>query len=86
MKLRCVKGNIGIDGVRYSVGDVFDAADDIVDTLVDGKWAVVDTEPMDMAVDAVPSPDHASHFADVDDEAEEVMEEPVKPKRGRPRK
>lgn len=67
--LRCVKGNIGLDGVRYSIGDVFDADDNVADALINGNFAeevVADTPVKESVIDDNPD-----------------LKEPVKPKRGR---
>lgn len=83
MMLRCVKGNIGLDGVRYSIGDVFDVDNDCVaDTLIDGTWAVVDgVTTIETDVDVDTEPDTAEEESDDD-----VVKESEKPKRGRPKK
>lgn len=81
MKLRCVKGNIGLDGVRYSIGDVFDADDGIVsDALINGNFAEMVVEP-EKVVD--PVTEDAVVDEVVEPEPEEVVDKPPAPKRGR---
>ena len=101
-RMRCVKGSIGLDGVIYSVGQVFDVDDvEVSISLIRGGWVEVgDTEPVvdevvedvdvadvDVAdVDVAEASEHATHFGD--DEVVEVAEDvqKPKPKRGRPAK
>jgi hypothetical protein len=93
MMLRCVKGNIGLDGVRYSIGDVFDVDDDsIADTLIGGKWAVADgvaTIETDVNMDTEPDTvEEESDESDIptEESGNDVVKEPEKPKRGRQKK
>lgn len=64
MKVKCTTGHIGLGGVIYSTGDVFDVEDEVVvKSLVDGgdAEAVIDAtinEP-DGVVDKSETPDPA---------------------------
>lgn len=63
MKLRCTTGHIGIGGVSYATGDVFDVDDDVVaKSLVDGGDAEEVTD--------VPAPSEPEPVAERNDGAD----------------
>ena len=73
------------DDAMYRRGDVVDFPEE---RIVQLGSSVERLEPVSVADDkatndAIPSPEHASHFANIGDEG---VEEPAKPKRGRPKK
>lgn len=79
MKLMCTTGYIGIGGVRYATGDVFEVEDDaIVKALIDGGDAEEFVEIPDVVEEVVETPPPEPEVV--------VEDEPEKPVRGRRKK